>query len=82
MQSSIEIIFEQEELVQRSKELTEGVRSSLGQRSREASTLIKILNLKTKDELVEFEIAVRIETILEVSRVLTKRNLLVQMENK
>lgn len=60
----------------------EGVIRSLGQMPREARTLIKILNSKTKDELADFEIADRIETILEGRRVLSKRNLLVQLENK
>lgn len=55
----------------------EEVINNLGQRLGEANTLIKILNSKTKDELVDFEI----ETILEVRRVLTKSNLLVQLEN-
>ena len=53
---SIEIFFQQEELVQISKEILEKVKDSLGQIPGEANTLIKVLNSKTKDELEEFEI--------------------------
>lgn len=53
---SIEIIFEQEELVQRSKEVIGEVKENLGQKLGEASTLIRILNSMTKEELEEFEI--------------------------
>lgn len=54
----------------------------MGHRPREANSSIKILNSKTKDELAEFKITDRTKTILEVRRALTKRNLLVQLENK
>lgn len=79
---SIEIISEQEDLVKRSKEVIEGIKESLGQNPREATALIRILNSNTKEELEEFEIANRTETILEVRRVLTKRNLILQLEKK
>jgi len=58
------------------------VKEDLGQKSGEGTTLIRILNSKTKEELEEFEIANRAETIMEVRRVLTKRNLMLQLENK
>jgi len=40
------------------------------------------LNSKTKEELEEFKIRDGIEEILKVRRVLTKRNLMFQLENK
>ena len=78
---SIEIIFEQEELVQKSKEVIEYIKESLGQKLGEATVFIKNLNSKTKEDLEEYEIVDRTET-LEVRRVLTKRNLMLQLENK
>ena len=47
----------------------------MGQKPCEAIVLIRILNTKTKEELEEYEVVDKTETILEVRRVLTKRNL-------
>ena len=74
--SSIEIIFEQEELVQRSKEVIKEIKENLAQKPGEANALIRILNSYTKEELEEYEITDRTETILEVRRILTKMNLM------
>lgn len=52
------------------------------QKPAEATALIRVLNSKTKQELEEFEIADMAETILEVRRVFTKRNLMLKLENK
>lgn len=68
--------------MQSSKEVIEEVKESLGQKPDEATALIRILNSNTKEELEEFEIVDRTETILEVRRVLTKMNLMIQLENK
>ena len=41
-----------------------------------------MLNSKTRDELEELNIEDRKETVMEVKRVLTQKNLMVQLENK
>ena len=48
----------------------------------EATKIIKFLNSKTREELEELRIEDRSETILEVKRVLTKRGLMIQLEEK
>ena len=48
----------------------------------DATTIIKVLNSKTKDELEEFDIEDRTEAVLEVRNVLTKRNLMLYLEKK
>jgi len=55
---SIQIIFEQGELMQRSKTVIE-VREMLGDKPSEATTLIKVLNSKTKEKVEELQIADR-----------------------
>lgn len=79
---SIQIIFEQQELIQRSNEAIEEVKKQLGDKPREATELIKFLNSKNKQELEELEIEDRTETILEVKKVLTKRNIMRHLEEK
>jgi hypothetical protein len=48
----------------------------------EATEIIKFQNSKTREELEELKIEDRIEIILEVKRVLTKRGLMLQLEEK
>jgi len=48
----------------------------------EAARIIHFLNSKNKYELQELEIPDRTDTILEVKRVLTKRNLVLNLEDK
>ena len=48
----------------------------------EASNIIIFLNSKSKYELEELGISHRTATILEVKKVLTKRNLIDQLEEK
>jgi hypothetical protein len=48
----------------------------------QANEIIKFLNSKTKEELKELKIEDRTETILEVKRILTKRGLMPQLEEK
>jgi hypothetical protein len=43
---------------------------------------ITFLNSKTREELEDLKIEYRTKTILEVKRVLTKRGLMLQMEDK
>lgn len=79
---SIQIIFEQKELFERSIEAIEQVRKKLGDKPNEVTKLIKFLNSKNRQELEELEIEDRTETILEVRKVLTKRNLMRHLEEK
>jgi hypothetical protein len=48
----------------------------------EATEIIKFLNSKMREELEDLKIEDRTETILEVKRVLTKRGLMLQLEEK
>jgi hypothetical protein len=47
----IQIMFEQNELVQRSKQAIEKIRTKLGDRPTQANEVIKFLNSKTREEL-------------------------------
>ena len=47
-----------------------------------ATEIIKFLNSKTREELKDLRIEDRTETILEVKRVLTKRELMLKLEEK
>jgi hypothetical protein len=78
----IQIMFEKNELVQRRKQAIEKTRSELGEMPTQANEIIKFLNSKTREELEELIIEDRTETILEVKRVLTKRGLMLQLEEK
>jgi hypothetical protein len=78
----VQIMFEQNELVQRSREAIKKIRAELGEMPTEATEIIKFLNSKTREELEDLKIEDRIETILEVKRVLTKRGLMPQLEEK
>ena len=48
----------------------------------EANKVIKVINLKTKEELEEFGIEDKTDTILVVTRVLTKKILMLHLETK
>jgi hypothetical protein len=72
---SIQIIFEQHELVQKAIEAIEKIREELGERLTEATELIRFLNSKNKQELEELEIEDKSETILEIKKVLTKKGM-------
>jgi hypothetical protein len=54
----------------------------LGDMPTQANEVIRFLNSKTSEELEELNIKDRTETILEVKRVLTKRSLILQLEEK
>ena len=75
-------MFEQNELVQRSQQAIEKIRAKLGEMPIEAAEIIKFLNSKTREELEELKIEDRIEIILEVKRVLPKKGLMLQLEEK
>jgi hypothetical protein len=78
----IQIMFEKNDLVQRIKQAIEKIRSKLGEMPTKANEIIKFLNSKTREELEELIIEDRTKTILEVKRVLTKRGLMLQLEEK
>jgi hypothetical protein len=69
-------------MIQISQQAIEKIRVELGEMPTEATEIIKFLNSKTREELEELKIEHRIETILEVKRVLTKRGLMLQLEEK
>jgi hypothetical protein len=52
----VQIMFEQNELVQRSKEAIEKIRAELGEMPTEATEIIKFLNSKTREELEDLKI--------------------------
>jgi hypothetical protein len=78
----VQIMFEQNELLERSKQAVEKIRTELGDMPAQANEIIRFLNSKTREELEELKIEDRTETILEVKRVLTKRGLMLQLEEK
>jgi hypothetical protein len=78
----VQIMFEQNELVQIRKQLIENIRGELGEMPTEATEIIKFLNSKTRENLEELKIEDGTEAILEVKRVLTKRGLMLQLEEK
>lgn len=69
-------------MIQKATETIIKVREKLGDMPIEASNIIKFLNSKNKYELEELGINDRTATILEVKKVLTKRNLINQLEEK
>jgi hypothetical protein len=77
-----QIMFEQNELLERSKQAVEKIRTDLGDMPAQANEIIRFLNSKTREELEELKIEDRTKTILEVKRVLTKRGLMLQLEEK
>jgi hypothetical protein len=78
----VQIMFEQNELLERSKQAVEKIRNELGDMPAQANEIIRFLNSKTREELEELKIEDRTEAILEVKRVLTKRGLMLQLEEK
>jgi hypothetical protein len=78
----VQAMFEKNELVKISKQAIEKIRGELGEMPIEAIEIITFLNSKTREELEDLKIEYRIETILEVKRILTKRGLMLQPEDK
>ena len=54
----------------------------MGEIPTEENEIIRFLNSKTKDDLKSMEIEDRTKTILEVKKVLTKRGLMLQLEER
>jgi len=68
--------------VQRVKELVEQTKVDIEHRPKEEQKIIRMLKSKTKEELEELNIQDRTKIIMEVKRVFTKNNFMVQLENK
>jgi hypothetical protein len=62
----VQIMFEQNELLERRKQAVEKIRTELGNMPIQANDIIRFLNSKTREELEELKIEDRTETILEV----------------
>ena len=60
--------------MQRARQAIEKIRGELGENIIEATKIIKFLNSNTKEELESLEIENRTETILEVKKVLKRRD--------
>ena len=73
---SIQIIFEQKELIEKSTKTIVQGREKLGEMPTEASNIIRFLNSKSKCDLEELGVNDKTATILEGKKVLTKRNLI------
>jgi len=69
-------------MIQKATETIVQVREKLGDMPIEASNIIKFLNSKNKYKLEELGINDRNSTILEVKKVLTKINLIDQLEER
>jgi hypothetical protein len=78
----VQIMFKQHKLVLRSKHAIDRIKGELGEIPTEANEIIRLLNSKTKEEMENLKIEDRTETILKVKRVLTKRGLMFQLEEK
>jgi hypothetical protein len=78
----MQIMFKKHELVLRRRQAIDRTKGELGEMPIEANKIIRFLNSKTKEELENMEIEDRTETILEVKKVLTKRGLMLQLEER
>ena len=79
---SIQVIFEQKDFIKLASQAIQKVKEELGKKLEEAVEIIKFLNSKKKQELEEIGISDRTETILEVRKVISKRKLMTQLEDK
>jgi len=79
---SIQIIFQQKELIKKATKTIVQGREKLGDIPTEALNIIKLLNSKSSYEVEEVGVSDRTATILEVKKVLTKRNLIDQLEER
>jgi len=79
---SIQVIFEPIELVKIAIEAIQKVKEELGDKLEDANRLIHFLNNKNRYDLQELNIEDKTETILEIRKVLSKRNLMLNLEEK
>jgi len=79
---SIHVIFEQTELIKIAKEAIQKIKEELGDMPEDANRLIHFFNNKNMYGLREMDIEDIIETIFEIRKVLSKRNLMLNLEEK
>jgi len=79
---SIQVIYEQMDLVKGAHGAIQQTRAQLGQMPEQANRLIHFLNAKNKEQLEVLGILDRRDTILEIKRVLTKRTLMQNLERR
>ena len=80
--SSIQIMYEQNDLVKLAVEEIIKSREELGNMPEEANELIHFFNTKNRYQLEELGIQDRTGTILEIKRVFTKRTLMQNLERR
>jgi len=78
---SIQVIFKQTELVKIATEAIQKV-EELGYKAEDVSRLIQFLNNKNRYELHELNIEDKTVTILDIRKVLSKRNRVLNLEEK
>lgn len=79
---SIQVIFEQTKLVKIAIEAFQKVKEELGDKPEDANRLIHFLNSKNRYELHQLNIEERTEAIPEIRKVFSKRNLMLNLEEK
>ena len=77
---SIQVIFEKTELIKIAMEAIQKVKEELGDKPEDANRLIHFLNSKNRYELHEINIEDRTEIILDIRKVLSKTNLMLNLE--
>ena len=79
---SIHVIFEHKDLIKEVGNVIQKFKEELGKKPEEATEIIKFLNSKNKQELEELGINNIIENILEVKKMISKRNMMIHLEDK
>ena len=79
---SIQVIFEQIELIKIATIVIQKVKEELGDIPEDANRLIHFLDRKNRYEFHELDIEYKTKTILEIRKVLSKRNLILNLEEK
>lgn len=79
---SIQVIYEQIDLIAATQVEIQKIRAFLGHMPEQANRIIHFLNTKNSEELVTLDVRDRIDTILEIKKVLTKRTLMQNLERR
>jgi len=79
---SIQVIFEKTVLIKIAMEAIQKVKEELEDKPEDANRLIHFLTNKNRYELQELDIEDKTETILEIRKVFSKRNLMLNLEEK
>lgn len=82
IQPYFKIIFEEEDLLEKAQEAIETISKEIEDMLEVATQVIKFLNSKDSYQLEELGINDRTTTILEVKKIITKKNLIPQLEEK